>query len=379
MKNILTIGHNELRLFLKNRSAYLWLFALPLAMIVGMSYLSYGSGKGANRFPPVLVENHDTGFLGQAFIDELAAQGLWQLDPTKDTKNKPVKRIVIPADFTARVLAKESSNIELQAGTASDNQGDAMLVEVRLVRALIALNSSLFETTTTGPGWPPTAEALKAMRERPRLVTLDAKYADPRQVPTGINFSLPGNLVNFLMMNLLIFGGATVASTRRSGVLKRLLTLPVRRSELVAGQLYGLWLLGAVQIVFFLAVGKFVLHLNLGANLPGVLLVLLVFAWVASALGVLIGSLFESPDRVVGICVLVSLLMAALGGCWFPLEFAPPAMKFASQCVPSGWALEGLHRVITFGGDLSSVTKPLVVLIGFGTAATLAAARWFRV
>jgi len=42
MKNILAIGHNELRLFLKSRTSYLWLFVLPLAFVamalVAMAY-----------------------------------------------------------------------------------------------------------------------------------------------------------------------------------------------------------------------------------------------------------------------------------------------------------------------------------------------------
>lgn len=377
MKNALSIGHNELRLFLKNRAAYLWLFVIPLAFIAGMSFVYKGNPNGSNRFPPVLIENADTGFLSQRFLAELSAQGLWRLDPTKDTRNKPVRIIRVPADFTERVLARQSANVELLPGTADDTQGDGLIVEVRLVRALIALNSCLFESSSAKR--PLSESSLKELQERPRLVSLDAKYANPRQVPSGINFSLPGNLVSFLMMNLLIFGGATIASTRRSGVLRRMLALPVRRGELVAGQIYGLWLLGAVQIVFFLLVGKLAFHLNLGANLPGVLLVLLVFGWVAAALGVLIGSLAASADRVVGICVLASLLMAALGGCWFPLEVVPEGMKTLAHCVPSGWALEGLHRLITFGDGFTSVLKPTAVLAGFGLAATAAAARWFRV
>ena len=89
----------------------------------------------------------------------------------------------------------------------------------------------------------------------------------------------------YLMMNLLIFGGATVAAERRNGVIKRLMVHPVTRLELVMGKIYGLMLLGVVQIVFFLAVGKFLFHVNLGANLPGVTLTLLVFAWVAGFAG----------------------------------------------------------------------------------------------
>lgn len=214
---------------------------------------------------------------------------------------------------------------------------------------------------------------------KPAQVALDAKFAGRDPIPSGVGFSLPGNLVYFLTMNLLIFGGATIAATRRSGVLKRLLTLPVRRGELIAGQLYGLWLLGAVQIGFLLLVGKLFFHLNVGANLPGVLLVLLVYSWVAAATGLLVGSLLDAPDRVVGVCVLASLLMAAVGGCWFPLELAPEALRTAGHCVPTGWALDALHRLISFGGDLGSVMKPLAVLGGFGLAATAAAARWFRV
>jgi len=34
------------------------------------------------------------------------------------------------------------------------------------------------------------------------------------------------------------------------------------------GKIFGLMLLGVAQILFFLAFGKFVLHVNLGANLP---------------------------------------------------------------------------------------------------------------
>ena len=380
MKNILAIGHNELRLFLKSRTSYIWLFVMPLLFIAMGSRISYGDGKGSNRFPPVVIENSDTGFLGNFLVEELSAKGLWRVDPAKDKNAKPERGIRIPADFTARVLAKQATNVELFPIGGGNAPADALLIEARLLRALVAVNSHLLESATAaGTAWPPSEAALRELRAKPPLVVLDATFAGRRPVPTGANFSLPGNLVNFLMMNLLIFGGATVAATRRSGVLRRLLTLPVRRSELVAGQIYGLWLLGAVQIAFFLLLGRFVFHMNLGANLPGVLLVLLVFAWVAGALGVFVGSVLDAPDRVVGVCVLASLLMAAGGGCWFPLELAPEAMRIAAHGIPAGWALDALHQLISFGGDIGSVVIPLLVLVGFGVAATAAAARWFRV
>jgi len=197
-------------------------------------------------------------------------------------------------------------------------------------------------------------------------------------VPSGFNFSLPGNLVMYLMMNLLIFGGATVAAERRNGVIKRLMVHPVTHLEIVMGKIYGLMLLGLVQILFFLAIGRFLFHVNLGANLPAVALTLILFAWVAGSLGVLVGSLVAAHDRVNGICVLASLLMAALGGCWWPLEIGPPTLKTIALCLPTGWALQALHQLISFGSDFSAVLTPLAVLLVFGAAANVLAARFFK-
>ena len=376
MKRILDIGHTDLRLFLKHKSAYVWLFAMPLAFVYFMGFANHGPGKPYNRTPPVLVENADTNFLGRIFLDELSSQNMWLLDPTN--RETAARVIRIPADFTSRILRQEQSKVQFLRHDASD-EADAALIEVRLVRALIAMNGHLLEaaTATNLPGTLSEAK-LRAVMAEPNPVSLNAKFAGRKPVPSGFNFSLPGNLVMYLMMNLLIFGGATVAAERRNGVIKRLMVHPVTRLELVMGKIYGLMLLGVVQIVFFLVVGKFLFHVNLGANLPGVTLTLLVFAWVAGSLGVLVGSLVAAHDRVTGICVLASLLMAALGGCWWPLEIGPPLLKTIALCLPTGWALAALHQLISFGSGLDAVVVPLAVLFGFGAAANLLAARFFR-
>ena len=376
MKRILDIGHTDLRLFLKHKSAYVWLFVMPLVFVYFMGFGNRGPGKPYNRTPPVLVENADTNFLGRIFLDELSSQDMWLLDVTN--RETAARVIRIPADFTSRVLRQEQSKVQFLRRDASE-EADAALIEVRLVRALIAMNGHLLEaaTATNQPGVLTEAK-LRAVMAMPNPVSLNAKFAGRKPVPSGFNFSLPGILVMYLMMNLLIFGGATIAAERRNGVIRLLMVHPVTRLELVMGKIYGLMLLGVVQIVFFLAVGKYLFHVNLGANLPAVTLTLLVFAWVAGSLGVLVGSLVAEHDRVAGICVLASLLMAALGGCWWPLEIAPPAMKTIALCLPTGWALQALHQLISFGSGFGAVLKPIGVLLAFGAAANLLAARFFK-
>jgi ABC-2 type transport system permease protein len=376
MKRVLDIGHTDLRLFFKHKSAYVWLFVVPLAMVYFMGLAVRGPGKPYNRTPPVLIENADTNFLGRIFLDELSAQQMWVLSPTN--REKAVRVIRIPANLTAHALHLEPTKVQLLQGEDS-GEADAALIEARLVRALIALNGHLLEAATPTNSLETLSESkLREVMARPNPVSLKTHFAGRKPVPSGFNFSLPGNLVMYVMMNLLVFGGATVASERRNGVIKRLMVLPVARLEIVTGKIYGLLLLGVAQIIFFLAVGKFLFHINLGANLPAVTLTLLLFAWVAASLGVLAGAVLASEDRVIGVCVLASLLMGALGGCWWPLDIGPPALKTIALCTPTGWALQALHQLISFGSGLSAVLMPLTVLLVLGAAASLLAARFFR-
>src|SRR6266481_9748776 len=98
MKSLLAIGHTDLRLFFKHKTAYVWLFAVPLAFVYFMGFANRGAGRPYNRTPPVLIENADTNFLGRIFLDALNAQKMWLLSPTNT--EAAARLIRIPARFT---------------------------------------------------------------------------------------------------------------------------------------------------------------------------------------------------------------------------------------------------------------------------------------
>ncbi len=377
MNALLRIGHTDVLIFLRSAVSYVWLFAMPMVFIYFMGFANRGPGDPANPRPAVLVENRDTGFMGGLFLEELGAQGMRTLPP--DQAQQAERGIRIPEAFTERVLSGDGGRVNYFE-TGSARNGEGAMIELRLVRAVIAMNSHLLSAATgPGAGSGLTEARVREARSAPAMVRLDAKFAGRRPVPSGYRFSVPGNIVMYVMMNLLVFGGATVASQRSRGVLKRLAAQPVTRLAIVGGKIYGLLLLGLVQVVVFLAAGRWLFGVELGANFPAVLGVLLLYSWVAAALGVLLASVVKAEDKVVGLCVMVSLLMAALGGCWWPLEIAPPALKFIAHLLPSGWAMDAMHQLISFGSGLESVVKPAGVLTGFGVAATFLAARSFRV
>jgi ABC-type multidrug transport system permease subunit len=225
---------------------------------------------------------------------------------------------------------------------------------------------------------PFTESAVCAAQAAPALVTLDARFAGRKPAPSGFNFSLPGNMVTYIMMNLLIFGATGLARQRRFGIVRRLACGPVRRFDIVGGKICGLMLLGGVQAAVMLLAGRFVFKVHLGANLGAVLVTLVVYSWVAASLGVLVGSVLHAEDKVVGVCVLTALLMGALGGGWWPLEIGPEWMRTVAHCLPTGWALDCLHQVISFGGGFAEIARPLGVLALFGAGFNALAAMLFR-
>lgn len=376
MNQLLLIGHNDLRLFLRSKVSYVWLFAMPLVFVYFMGYANRGPGTPANPRPAVLVDNQDTNFLAAILLEELGAQGMRTVGP--DHAADAQRGVRIPPDFTRRALRGEQAGIEFFQRDGSPS-GEAALIELRLVRALVAMNSYVVAAATAaGAGAPLTEPAIRQAQKMAPTVRLDSWFAGRKPVPSGFNFSLPGNLVMYLMLNLLVFGGASLAAERRNGVIRRMAMHPLSRGALVGGKIYGLVLLGAVQVAVFLVAGRCWFGVNLGANLPAVAVTLLVYAWVAGALGVCVGSAVRGQDKVTGLCVLGALLMAALGGCWWPLEIAPAALKAIALCLPTGWAMEGLHQLISFGGGFAEAGKAIAVLALFGLGATALAMRTFR-
>lgn len=369
------IGHNDLRLFLRNPLSLVWLLVVPLAFTYFMGFANRGPGDPANPRPAVLVENLDTRYLARAFLDELGSQGLEVLAPTN--QDRAQRGIRIPAEFTDRVQRGEQAKV--QFFTVKDSGMDvAALVELRVVRALIALNSHLIEHAGNHRGELPDEAALRTLREKANPVTLAVRFAGRQPIPVGFAMSVPGVLVMYLMLNLLVFGGAAVASERRSGLMRRFFVHPLRQGALVMGKVYGLVLLGAVQVVVFLLLGQFVFRVNLGQELPGIMLTLLIYSWLSASLGVLIGSLIKAEEKVTGLCVLASLVMAALGGCWWPTEIVPEAIRTLAHVFPTAWALDALHQMITFGGGFAEAKGPMGILVLYGLGANLAAAKWFR-
>ncbi|EDY80685.1 hypothetical protein VDG1235_301 [Verrucomicrobiia bacterium DG1235] len=320
MSRLFHIGLNDIRLVFRDKSSYFWLFAMPLAFAYFMSFTSRAPSEAENARPEIYVENLDTGFLSLLFLETLGQEGV---RPVGEDRKEDAKRgITIPVDFTDSILSKKQSVFEAYKMEGIDD-ARSMLVEVSLFRAAVAFNGYLVEHATAyGADMPIVEEALKEVMLRDNPVRLEARFAGRKPIPVGMNQSLPGNLVTYLLLNLMVFGGASIANERRAGILRRLSISPIGRVELLGGKLFGLMLLACVQIAVFMILGQFAFGVNMGDQAPAIALLLLVFSWVGASSGLLIGFLIKSEEKVVGLSLMIALPMGAMGGDLLPVNRA---------------------------------------------------------
>ena len=109
-------------------------------------------------------------------------------------------------------------------------------------------------------------------------------------------------------------------------------------------------MLGLVQIGFAMIAGTVLFKMDWGSALPMVVLVLA--GWAAFRRGARRSCSRTSRARrrrPPALGVFATQILAALGGCWWPIEVTPPWMQKLSLALPTGWAMDALHKLVNFG------------------------------
>jgi ABC-type multidrug transport system permease subunit len=393
------IAANDFKMTLTSKGVVLWIFAMPVVFMLAFG-LAFRDQSGGVRRARLVVANADTGFVSRALVEELRAEPLEIVDSLA-AGEEAIRTLVIPADFTARVLDRRKVVLTLRkesGANAEANEAAGAAVSrgiMRVVSRLIEIEARAVDTGTKGiavagdsiagsllaatrqrPGLLVSIRAeLDSLRSRPQLVTVSARFAGAaKKIPSGFQSSVPGNLVMFVLMSM-VFSGAVITVERATGVLRRYAYTPAGPTTILLGKICGRMLVAFVQIVFLLLVGKYAFRVSLGSSPAALVLLMTVFAFCVSSFGVLFGSLFRNPEQVTAVSIVTTLAMSALGGCWWPLEIVPRFFRAVAFALPTGWAIDGIHKIVSFGYGFGAVAPNAAVLAVFGVAFLLIASR----
>jgi ABC-type multidrug transport system permease subunit len=199
-----------------------------------------------------------------------------------------------------------------------------------------------------------------------------------KTIPNGFSQAIPGTMVMFTMLILLSSGAVLLVVERREGLLRRLAATPMTRQSIVLGKWGGRMMLAVVQIGFSMLLGSVLFKMDWGPNLGMVALLLFVYAGFNAVLGILLGSVAKTEGQAVGIGVLSANILAALGGCWWPIEVTPEWMQRLALFLPTGVAMDAMHKLVNFQLDAASAIPHVAVLAVAALAVGVLASRMFR-
>jgi ABC-2 type transport system permease protein len=372
VKRILHVAGNDLRIMVGDKAFFFWTLAFPIFFIVIFGLL-YKSGENAPAVAELTVVNLDEGRWGDYFVEKIKAPNL----TIKMVEAEPAeysRLLVLPADFSAQIEARRDQALAFKKRSGASVKAAAR-VETRLYQSIARVVSEL---VLYGEG--DLTKFLDGHPEFRDIVRIEGRFPENTVtvVPSGFDHSIPGTTIQFIMMMVIIYGGVTVLEDRKKGVLARMLFSPLSAADVFQAKLLGRWSMGLLQAIMLIAVGKIFFRLNLG-SLPLALLVIAVFALAMAALSVFIGSLCTKEDLIIGLAVLLANMFAGLGGCWWPNEIVPPAVRRVAMISPAHWAMDALHKLRFFQGGFSDILPNLGILLALSVVLSMVAGRAFKI
>ena len=371
------IALKDLKRFSRDRPALLAFLLFPFLFVTVFHFLFQGVGSEDDRLVFHLVMR-DEGYLGQQVAASLGTKEESELEPGEplfvwlQDYHEARQRVedgelggflVFPEDFTEGMLMGDGARLEVVADAEATNTRMALYGLAQAISAQVGAQHVVLAATAELTGQMPDISQAGPPAAPPLIQYQTEKVGDV-EAEQPANFVIPGYLVMFVF-----FAAAQSASMivreRQNHTLERLLASSVRKESILGGMFVGAAAKGLVQIVVFWTVGLLVFNMDLGISPAAVVLLSILMTIMSAAFGIMLATLTKTERSAGSIATLAALIMAPLGGCWWPLFILPKWMQALAKITPHGWANTGFNKLMLFGADFGDVVPEMLVLVGF--------------
>lgn len=399
----LVVAKKDLRLWFRDRTGMMLGLLLPIALVTVFGMVMQFAFGGGSSMPKVAVwcADEDGSAASQRFVRALRSAEMLSVRPREDEAAKS------PAELRAMVADGEAHHAIVVGkgfGEAIDAGKEPPLVVVRdpgraMETRIVGIG--LMQATMTAAGgeampWmmgslmrrrgmsdEGVANLVSSMRlvqdvvgrflggeaglvasPKPEtaskpfdmgtfledLVPVVHEDVKPPSRPKNLSHTLAHSVSGMTVM-MLMFGlvacSATILQERDQGTLRRLLVSGAPRLSLLLGKFAFCVVIGMLQLVILFAYGDVLFAV--GAFRDPITLLVLSLSWAAAAtsFGMLIAVWARTQKQAEGLSTLLILVMAALGGCWFPLQIAelPWWAEVVTHATITHWAMSGLQAM----------------------------------
>jgi ABC-2 type transport system permease protein len=374
------IALKDLKLFTRDRMALFFFVLFPFMFIVMFNFIMSGIGGEDDRLVFHLVTlEEDTGTaVSYWIIADMVNQDrpdlpLFVREDDYDELRRQVENkelagfLAFPEDFTESLLTGDGAEIEVVADPEAVNERAALHGLAQGISSRIGANIVAEKVINELAGEQAQA-ILDSLAGQfitgESLIEPDRKEVGDVEAEQPSNYVVPGYLVMFVFFAAALSAEAIVRE-RQNHTLERMLASSVRRSTLIGGIFTGTAAKGLVQIIIFWTVGILAFNIDLGLAPAAVIILSFLMVIVSAAFGVMLATLVKTDRGAGSLATLSALIMAPLGGCWWPLFITPQWMQFLAKATPHGWANNGFNKLMLFGADFADVAPEMLALVIF--------------
>ncbi len=397
LRHIWFITLKDLRLFITDRGALIFFILFPFFFITLFNFMNLSAVEDT-KLQLHIVSQEAEGGLSYQVIDALEKVGDWEIivmdydAAYQAVEDKEISGfLAFPADFTEGIMTGAGTQLDIVADAdATDDRaalyGLAQTISSQIGSVYVVANASIelmIEGGIIAPG--DTAEIDRVIQQilsgqdttGESVIELETERVGEVEEENPSNWVIPGYLVMFVFFGAAL-GAEAIVRERQNHTLERLLASSVRREAILGGIFTGTAAKGLIQILLFWVVGLLAFGMELGNSPAAVIILSILMVIVSAAFSIMLATLVKTQRSAGSIAVLASLLLAPIGGCWWPLFLHPGWLQTLAKITPHGWAMSGFNKLMLFGADFGDVVPEMLVLVGFAIVFGIIAVWRFR-
>jgi ABC-2 type transport system permease protein len=359
--SLLAIALKDLRLIVRDKPALLFLVLVPIVVITIVAETLGGEGGGVIVLP---VVNDDQGPVAEVLLDALRKRvDLEEVSRAEAERrvgqaNEAPAALLLPQGLSKRYLTSRSSQLLLITDPARG-------IEVNTLKAYLLLAEK--EASSLAD---PLYEDLLVLEER--------NATGSRLEIPPFEQSVPGFSLMFVLMGLLLGVPFGLRDEQEWGALTRLRVAPIPRWAYLGGKLLARLVVGVVQMLVLFSFGHLVFGISIGRSLPVFLLMTFAVVFSMTGFSLVVAAFARTREQIIPIGLTVTMIVCAIGGCWWPLYQEPPWLQQVAHLALTAWAMDGIHDLILREKGLLDVLPIIGVLLAYGAGSLALGIRLYR-
>ena len=188
----------------------------------------------------------------------------------------------------------------------------------------------------------------KFAREVMPMETVDVAPPDRDQRVTYQQAQSVCGMSVMMLLFALTNCGSVLLSERENGTLRRLFAQPISRNSILLGKFFFVFVVGMLQMSILFCYGEWMFQVGLFRDIVSLAVITVTWVAAAGAFGVFLAAVSRSSRQAESLASLLILMMAALGGCWFPLQMMnlPPLLDTVCKSTMTYWAMTGYQGML---------------------------------